>query len=47
MYRLWYETLGSEYHSDIMAQKFCYAESTDGMTWKKPVLGLVGYFGNT
>jgi hypothetical protein len=45
IYRLWYESLGSDYH-DGSDSKLCYAESSDGFNWKKPVLSLVEYEGD-
>jgi hypothetical protein len=45
--------IGSTYHlwysgRTIDVKSFaCYATSTDGVTWTKPILGLVSYGGNT
>ncbi len=50
IYRLWYESVASGYYDDgvqlCMDSKLCYAESTDGLNWKKPILNLVEYEGD-
>jgi hypothetical protein len=38
-YRMWYEAYDKTGASDDQA-RYCYAESTDGIQWTKPVLGL-------
>lgn len=50
-YRLWYDSLcfdsaDTDYHNEYHSTKLCYAESLDGINWKKPALGLVEYEGN-
>jgi hypothetical protein len=39
LYKCWY-------HSDYPHNGLCYAQSKDGLTWKKPALGLVDYQGS-
>ncbi|WP_026876566.1 carbohydrate binding domain-containing protein [Jiangella gansuensis] len=49
-YRMWYCAVGDE-RDELGGRpewwKVAYAESTDGVTWTKPNLGLVTYRGNT
>ena len=45
VYRLWYESFGSDYHGSFDA-RLCYAESSDGLNWKKPTLNLIEYEGD-
>ena len=45
-WRLWYEAWDSAYRDDFDG-RLCYAESSDGIHWEKPVLGLVEYQGST
>ncbi|MHB9130211.1 MAG: hypothetical protein ACYDBB_03855 [Armatimonadota bacterium] len=45
-YRLWYEAWDKHYRDDFDG-RLCYAESDDGITWRKPELGLVEYEGST
>ena len=53
LYRLYYKAWhleGSQknpYTGDADAHRLCYAESRDGITWRKPELGLVEYEGST
>jgi hypothetical protein len=44
-YRCWYEAWDETYKLDFEA-RLCYAESDDGLTWRKPELGLVEYRGS-
>lgn len=50
VYRMWYCAVGDE-RNELGGRpewwKVAYAESTDGVTWTKPDLGLVSYRGNT
>ncbi|NJD01777.1 MAG: hypothetical protein FIA99_04090 [Ruminiclostridium sp.] len=45
IYRLWYEAWDKNYKHDYDG-RLCYAESTDGINWRKPVLGLIEFDGN-
>jgi hypothetical protein len=50
-YRLWYEAAASDYNwrsSDLTdySHRLCYAESSDGVRWHKPNLGLVEFRGD-
>ena len=45
-YRMWYEAYDKTYTSDFQA-RYCYAESTDGIHWTKPSLGLETFDGST
>lgn len=45
MYRLWYDSHGPGYRIDSDS-KLCYAESSDGFTWRKPTLNLREYEGD-
>ena len=45
LYRLWYEAWDNTYVHDYDG-RLCYAESTDSINWRKPVLGLVEYNGS-
>ena len=45
VYRLWYEAWDKTYTTDSQA-RLCYAESADGIRWKKPVLKLFEFAGN-
>lgn len=44
-FRMWYEAYDKSYTSDLQA-RYCYAESTDGIHWVKPNLGLVEFHGS-
>ncbi|WP_428939924.1 hypothetical protein [Fontivita pretiosa] len=44
-YRMWYEVITPRERG--AADILCYAESSDGVTWHKPELGLVEFDGNT
>lgn len=44
-YRMWYEAYDKGYKSDYDA-RYCYAESTDGIHWDKPVLGIESFDGS-
>jgi hypothetical protein len=46
-YRMWYEAYDIEGWPNLDDTSFCYAESTDGITWKKPDLDLFSYQGST
>ncbi|MES2694686.1 MAG: hypothetical protein V4773_14520 [Verrucomicrobiota bacterium] len=50
-YRMWYVAAGDDRVSKTGPRsapwRVAYAESTDGLTWTKPTLGLVEYGGNT
>ena len=44
MFRMWYEV---QTRADGRARKLlCYAESTDGVHWEKPVLGIISFNGS-
>ena len=50
-YRLWYEAAASDYNwrsSNLTdySHRLCYAESSDGVRWHKPNLGLVEFRGD-
>jgi hypothetical protein len=45
LYRLWYEAWDKEYTHDCDG-RLCYAESTDGVNWVKPSLGIIEYKGS-
>lgn len=49
-YRMWYAAAGDERGQasapDASLFHVCYAESTDGVNWTRPALGLVEYRGN-
>ncbi|MDE2994429.1 MAG: hypothetical protein OXU67_11165, partial [Chloroflexota bacterium] len=46
-FRMWYDALleGGLPHEG--ARRLCYAESTDGLSWEKPELGLIPFRGST
>lgn len=44
-YRMWYECYDVEGWPTSDDTSFCYAESTDGVHWNKPSLGLYAYHG--
>ena len=46
-YRMWYECYDIEGWPTPDDTSFCYAESTDGVHWTKPNLGLFSYRGST
>jgi len=52
LYRMWYEAYSYPHGRPEPGKKaplfgkLCYAESTDGITWNKPRLGLVDYSGS-
>ncbi len=46
-YRMWYQVMTSvQWHIDREAGAVCYAESTDGIHWEKPNLGLIEFNGS-
>jgi hypothetical protein len=45
-YRMWYECYDIDGWPTADDTSFCYAESTDGVHWIKPKLGLVSYQGS-
>jgi len=45
-YRMWYECYDVEGWPTADDTSFCYAESSDGIHWTKPKLGMVSYQGN-
>lgn len=45
-YRMWYECYDVEGWPTTDDTSFCYAESTDGIHWEKPSLGLYEYHGS-
>ncbi len=45
-YRMWYECYDVDGWPTADDTSFCYAESTDGLRWIKPKLGLVSYQGS-
>src|SRR5512141_2314037 len=45
-WHLWYVAFDQSYSNDNDCY-FCYARSPDGVHWKKPVLGIHSYHGNT
>lgn len=45
-YRMWYECYDTEGWPTTDDTSFCYAESTDGIRWEKPQLGLTNYQGS-
>jgi hypothetical protein len=46
-YRMWYECYDVDGWPTADDTSFCYAESTDGLHWKRPQLGLFSYKGST
>lgn len=46
IYRLFYDAIDQDYVDDRDSY-LCYAESDDGINWRKPELGLVEYRGST
>jgi hypothetical protein len=44
-WRLWYESIDQTYKTDADIY-LCYAESSDGVRWERPDLGLVEHEGN-
>jgi hypothetical protein len=46
-FRMWYECYDVEGWPTTDDTSFCYAESTDGIHWTKPKLGLFSYHGST
>lgn len=46
-YRMWYECYDVEGWPTTDDTSFCYAESTDGIAWSKPSLGLFSYHEST
>jgi hypothetical protein len=44
-YRMWYEAYDKSRASDIQA-RYCYAESSDGIHWEKPSLGICEFDGS-
>ena len=47
LYRMYYRGLHIENGVGTHAQVTCYAQSTDGVSWTKPNLGLIEYDGST
>jgi len=46
-YHLWYHAMDEKlWHTSPVAGSICYATSGDGITWRKPDLGLVAYHGD-
>lgn len=45
-FRMWYECYDVEGWPTTNDTSFCYAESTDGINWVKPNLGLFNYHGS-
>jgi len=49
-YRMWYTTFGRRPRSGVdepsHTYRVCYAESDDGIEWRKPVVGLWDWFGS-
>lgn len=46
-YKMWYQVMASvQWHVDLEAGAICYAESSDGIHWEKPNLGLVEFDGS-
>lgn len=46
-YHLWYHAMDQKlWHTSPVAGSICYATSEDGITWRKPDLGLVEYKGS-
>jgi len=45
-FRMWYDALFIGGLPQEGARRLCYAESTDGINWHKPVLGLVEFDGS-
>ena len=47
IYKLWYHAMDAKlWHTSPTAGSICYATSADGITWKKPDLGVVEYGGD-
>jgi hypothetical protein len=46
-FRMWYECYDIEGWPTADDTSFCYAESSDGIHWSKPKLGLFSYHGST
>ena len=46
-FRLWYDALLEGGLPREGARRLCYAESTDGLCWEKPELGLIPFRGST
>ena len=44
-FRLWYEAMTADSTGDADT-RLCYAESTDGIHWEKPELGLIEFDGS-
>lgn len=42
-FRMWYQGLPKDWDGESNPLLVCYAESDDGLEWKKPTLGLVEY----
>ncbi len=47
VYRMWYECYDIDGWPTTNDTSFCYCESTDGIRWTKPELGLFDYKGST
>lgn len=45
-YRMWYRCMARGKDGKLGRNSFCYAESTDGIHWKKPMLGLTKWPGD-
>jgi len=48
LFKMWYSVWSSNaYHNKLpFSYNVCYAESTDGISWRKPMLGLFDYQGS-
>ena len=48
-FRMWYSVFNRHAYDDKLPFSYnvCYAESDDGLTWRKPVLGVFHYEGST
>lgn len=44
--RMWYRCMARGKDGKLGRESFCYAESTDGIHWKKPMLGLTKWPGD-
>ena len=49
LYKMWYQSYNASYAGggDAASVMACYAESSDGVNWEMPNLGIVNYNGNT
>ena len=47
IYRLWYASLATDFaETGDFGSRLCYAESSDGFNWEKPIVGLIEYKGS-